>query len=76
MIYKSFNFQISMNHSKFCQKGIIEEFCVQVIASSLLNNPCIGGLFSGTFLTNFQPLLLPLKNLLIFDESKQKRSFH
>ena len=45
------------------------------VPSSLLNNPCIGGLFSGTFLTDFQSLLLPLETLLIFDESKQKCSY-
>ena len=47
----------------------------QLKASSLLNNPCIGGLFSGTFLTDFQSLLLPLETLLIFDETKQKCSY-
>ena len=39
--------------------------------SSLLNNPCIGGLFSGTFLTDFQSLLLPLEILLIFDDQNK-----
>ena len=36
-----------------------------------MNNPCIGGLFWGTFLTDFQSLLLPLETLLIFDESNK-----